>query len=146
MGYYQAIRKVDQRIVHRDPLGIGYVHGRRPDDPIAQDVGQGDLVDHLATRRIDQHGGRLHRGQRPGVDEVSRLRCQVDVERDEVTPRQQLIERHERRPQRHRHRVRQLRHVVVQDRHPEPGRPACHRLADPAEADDPDRRAVDVRP
>ena len=34
-------------------IGIGDFQSRRPEDPIAQGVGQGDLIDDWAARRID---------------------------------------------------------------------------------------------
>ena len=64
------------------------------------------------------------------------------MERDEVAPRQQLLERQIRGPQRLSHGIRQRLEVVVQDLHTETLRPARDGLADPAEPDDADRRTM----
>ena len=106
------------------------------------------LVDDRAAGRVDEHGRRLHPAQASSA--LIRWRvssAQVHVERHEVALRRAA-------PRAGRYVApsgavdlgRQRLHVVVQDRHPEPARPPRHRLADPPEADDAERRAVDVRP
>ena len=66
------------------------------------------------------------------------------MERHEVAPGQQLLERQVGRAERSGHVGRKRLDVVVQDLHPEALGAARDGLADPPEPDDPDRRAVDV--
>ena len=90
------------------------------------------LVDDRAARGVDQDRGRSHLRERAGVDQVVGLGRQRAVQRHEVGCSQQ-------RPERVVVTGARVNHVHLEAR----GAPGDRR-ADPADADDPERGAVDL--
>ena len=89
-------------------------------------------VDDRAARGVDQDRGRLHQREGLGADQVAGARGQRQVDRDEVRAAQQVLE------------VVLVARLGREHLHAEAGGAARDRLADAAEADDPERRAGDV--
>ena len=105
---------------------------------VADRVGQGQLVDDAAARRVDDPHGRLDLLERLLADEADGLGRLGQVHGDEVRLGEQLVEPDEAGTELAglgRGRVR----VVGEQRHAEPLEPLGHERADPAQADDADR-------
>ena len=114
--------------------------------PGAQGRGERRLVDDRPSRRIDEKRRRLHPLQRGGVDQVVRLSAERAVERHDISSPQQLLEREEARLELRLDRTLRPPPARICDLHAERPRPACRRLADLAEPDDPERLALDAGP
>ena len=93
---------------------------------------------------VDSDGRLLHAAQRALVDQVTRLGREQRVQAHEVGLAQQRVRVGGRRVQLALDAGVGPDGVVIEHAHPESRRPARHRAADAAEADDAERLAVDV--
>ena len=121
-----------QRIVGGQRLGVGDVERGAGDLPVVQRLRERLVVDDRAARRVDQDRGRLHQRERVGVDQVAGAGVSGSGSRRSPSGAAGARGRC-RRPS-----------AAARHLHPEAGGAPGDRLADPPEADDPERRAVDV--
>ena len=101
------------------------------------------FVDHGAARGVDEDRCRLHARECGGIEEVARFGRQGDVDADEVRLIKQLVEFGVGDPEL-RLGLGPAMVAVVEHAHVEPARPARHGPADGAEANDAERRLMDI--
>jgi len=82
---------MDQGQVRRGRLRLEDVDGGSRELPRIERVDERGLVDEASPRAVDDPGGRLHRPDRLGVDQVARLRGQRGVEADEVAAGPEVV-------------------------------------------------------
>src|SRR5439155_9259499 len=73
-------------------LALVHVQAGAGDDTFLQRLRESLLVDDRAAGRVYEDRGALHLAETVGVHEVTSLGEKRNVQRDEVTPRQQVVE------------------------------------------------------
>ena len=141
----QDRRMIHQRVAGRGRLGLEDVDRRAGDLARVQGLSQRGLVDQAAPGAVDDPHRGLHPGQLRRADDVAGLGGHRRVQGQEVAPRPQVIQPLDALDAQLLRLLGGQERVEADDRHAEPLRPLRHRQPDPAQPDDAQRLALELR-
>ena len=136
---------IHQRVAGRRRLGLEDVDRGAGDLALVEGLGQRGLVDQAAPGAVDDPHRGLHPGDLGGADDVAGLGGHRRVQRQEVAAGPQVIQPLDALDAQLLRLVGGQEGVEADDRHPEPLRPLRHRQPDPAQPDDAQGLALELR-
>jgi len=142
----QQVGAARQRRARRQRLLLEHVHGRRAERAGGQRPRQRTLVDDAAARRVHQDGARLHQCQPPRVDQVGIAPRERHVQAHDVGVAEQRVQVGIRDGVVPGRMPGRQRGVVRDHAHAHRARQPADRLADGAEADQPQGLAAGFAP
>src|SRR5581483_2353610 len=143
VGSEDHVGAADQRVIGRGRLLLQHVQAGAGDPAVVEGADERLLVDDAAAGGVDQDRGRLHQAQLALPDQVAGTAGERDVDREEVGPGQQLVERDAARVV----TVEQVggdERVVGEQRHLEAAQTGGERAGGVAEAEQADGLAAQV--